>query len=252
MEMDLNSTTAERQYGGQPVVDAIDRALLKKQAETTPRNYLGGSFIGGDCERAIQYQYVQAKKDEGREFEPHVLRIFERGHNMEEMAAAWLRLAGFILKTENAEGYQFGFSSCGGKFKGHADGVIVGWTGDGEAPCAFPALWENKALNAKNYAAAKRNGIKKTKPVYYAQVQLYMFQLGLTDNPCVFVIINADTMELHVELISFEPEECQRIIDRAARIIQSTEAGTQLPRTFKDADGFGCRFCDYKNKCWLN
>jgi len=251
MEIDLNSTTMERKIGGTPIVDAIDRALLAKQAATTQRDYLGGSYIGNDCERSIQYQYVMAEKDEGRGFAPNVLRIFERGHNMEEMAANWLREAGFELKTENANGYQFGFVSAGGRFKGHADGVIVGWqAGKGPAPCTFPALWENKALNAKNFAAVVRNGIKKTKPVYYAQVQLYMHYLDLTEHPCVFTVINADTMELHVELIHFDPEECQRMIDRAVRIIENTDHGTQMPRAFNDPDGFGCRFCDYKNKCW--
>lgn len=250
MEMDLNSRSAARRAEGAGVVDAIDRALLAKQAAQTPRTYLGGSYVGSECERAIQYQYTLAEVDEGRGFPANVLRIFERGHVMEDMAAGWLQLAGFDLKTHGADGRQFGFASAGGRFKGHADGVIVAWNGEGESPIQMPALWENKALNAKSWANLVRHGVKKSKPVYHAQIMLYQYHLQLMDNPCVFTAINADTMELHVELVPFDAAECQRMIDRAARIIQATEAGEILPRAVADPEHFACKFCSYAARCW--
>jgi hypothetical protein len=250
VEIDLNSQTALRAAEGQPIIDALDRAILAKQAAQIPRAYLGGSYVGGDCERAIQFQYAHTPVDAGRGFGANTLRVFQRGHNTEDMVAAWLREAGFILKTEDANGYQFGFSSAGGRFKGHADGVIVGWTGEGAAPCAFPALWENKSLNSKSWAKIRAHGVRKMKPVYYGQVALYQYHLELTDHPAVFTYINADTMEVGVELIPFDPAECQRLIDRAARVIQATEAGELLPRAASERDQFVCRFCDFQDRCW--
>lgn len=250
MDLDLNSTTLVRQMAGQPIIDALDRAILAKQAEQTPRQYLGGSYVGDDCERKIQYQYTVTPVDEGKGFPADILRVFERGHRTEDMAAQWLRDAGFMLKTEGADGRQFGFSSAGGKFKGHADGVIVAWNGEGDAPCAFPALWENKSLNAKTWAKVAAHGVRKVKPVYYAQVVLYQYHLGLTDNPAVFTFINADTMQVGVELIEFDALECQRLIDRAVRVIQSTDAGELLPRIAGEPDHFACRFCSYTARCW--
>lgn len=250
MDLDLNSTTLVRQMAGQPIVDALDRAILAKQAAQTPRQYLGGSYIGDDCERKIQYQYTVTPVDEGKGFPADVLRIFERGHRTEDMVAQWLRDAGFVLKTEGADGRQFGFVSAGGKFKGHADGVVVGWTGEGDAPCAAPALWENKALNAKTWAKVAAHGVRKVKPVYHAQVVLYQYHLGLTDNPAVFTFINADTMQVGVELIEFDALECQRLIDRAVRVIQSTDAGELLPRIAGEPDHFACKWCSYAARCW--
>ena len=250
MEFDLNSQTLTRQMAGQPIVDALDRAILAKQAAQTPRQYLGGSYVGGDCERQIQYQYTLTPVDEGKGFPPNILRVFERGHRTEDMAAQWLRDAGFILKTEGADGRQFGFSSAGGKFKGHADGVLVGWNGDGDAPCQFPALWECKALNTKTWEKVRAHGVKKVKPVYYGQVALYQYHLNLTDHPAVFTFINADTMEVGIELIPFDPLECQRLIDRAVRIIQATDAHEQLPRVASEPDHFACRWCSFAQRCW--
>jgi hypothetical protein len=250
MQLDLNSSALTRKMAGQPIVDAIDRAILAKQALQTPRQYLGGSYIGDDCERKIQYQYALAPVDEGKGFPAHILRVFERGHRTEDMAAEWLREAGLILKTEDANGFQFGFKSAGGKFKGHADGVIVGWAGQGEAPCTFPALWENKCLNTKTWAKVLEHGVKKVKPIYYGQLALYQHHLGLADHPAVFTFVNADTMQIGVELVEFDPLECQRLIDRAVRIISATDAGEQLPRCASERDHFACKFCSFADRCW--
>lgn len=252
MQLDLNSKTLARQAEGAGIIEAMNRAILAKQAAQPRREYLGGSYVGGDCERAIQYQFAMAPVDEGKDFPPNILRVFERGHIMEDMAAGWLRDAGFVLKTEGSDGRQFGFSSAQGRFRGHADGVLVGWAGpEGTgAPAAFPALWENKALNTKTFEKVKAHGVKKIKPVYYGQVALYQYHLGLMDNPAVFTFINADTMEIGVELIHFDAEECQRLIDRAARVIQATDAGELLPRAASEPDHFVCRFCSYAARCW--
>lgn len=250
MDLDLNSQTLTRQLAGQPIIDALDRAILAREAAQKPREYLGGSYIGDDCERKIQYQYTLTPVDAGKGFPADVLRIFERGHRTEDMVAGWLRDAGFLLKTEGADGRQFGFSSAGGKFKGHADGVLVGWQGDGDAPCAFPALWENKALNAKTWAKVFNHGVKKVKPVYHAQVVLYQYHLNLTEQPAVFTFVNADTMQIGVELIDFDALECQRLIDRAVRIIQATDAHEQLPRIAGEPDHFACRYCNFAQRCW--
>ena len=128
--------------------------------------------------------------------------------------------------------------------------MLVGWSGDGDAPCTFPALWENKALNAKTWAKVRDHGVRKVMPVYHAQVVLYQFHLGLTDHPAVFTFVNADTMEIGVELVDFDPLECQRLIDRAVRVIQATDAHEQLPRIAGEPDHFACRFCSYAQRCW--
>ena len=88
--------------------------------------YLGGSRLGHPCERALQFEYAQAPKDEGAGFDGRTLRIFAIGHALEDLAAAWLRAAGFDLYTRKSlapakaggnrpDGGQFGFSIAGGR-----------------------------------------------------------------------------------------------------------------------------------------
>ncbi|MBT4487579.1 MAG: hypothetical protein HOC72_08585, partial [Rhodospirillaceae bacterium] len=77
----------------------IDVALVKENQAEPSRKYLGGSRLGVACERALQFEYAQAPKDDGREFNGQTLRIFAAGHLFEDMAIRWLRLAGFDLYT---------------------------------------------------------------------------------------------------------------------------------------------------------
>ena len=78
---------------------AVDRALTADQATRPPRDYLGGSRLGHACERALQFEFTAAPKDEGQDFSGQSLRIFAIGHALEDLAVAWLRGAGFDLYT---------------------------------------------------------------------------------------------------------------------------------------------------------
>ncbi|MCE2922148.1 MAG: hypothetical protein LW837_19710, partial [Roseomonas sp.] len=59
--LDFNS----RSQAGLVINAAIDTALEQDNAAQAPRNYLGGSRLGHACERALQFEYLQAPKDEG-------------------------------------------------------------------------------------------------------------------------------------------------------------------------------------------
>src|SRR5690606_3134754 len=103
----------------------IDAALVARNRRQTPRNYLGGSRIGEPCARKLVYEVTHTPKDEGRDFDGAILRIFDAGHQFETLSICWLRGAGFDLRTERADGGQFGFEMAGGRLRGHIDGVIV-------------------------------------------------------------------------------------------------------------------------------
>lgn len=233
---------------------AIDRALTAENAARTPRDYLGGSRIGHACERALQFEYAGAPKDEGGDFSGRTLRIFAIGHALEDLAVSWLRAAGFDLYTRKGnrpDGEQFGFSVAGGRIRGHVDGVIAA------AALSFkvPALWECKTMNAKNWRETVAKGVAVAKPVYAAQIALYQAYMdaaipGVAANPALFTSINKDTAELHHELVPFDAELAQRMSDRAVRILQATDAGELLPRIARERDFFECRMCPWANRCW--
>lgn len=242
MVLDFNSraTLSDR------FVDLIDAAIDAEGARETPRSYLGGSAVGETCLRRLQYEYQNAPKDEGAGFTARTRRIFKRGHEGEDWMADWIKAAGFNLRTHKPDGQQFGFGDCDGRFKGHIDGVIV------EAPEGFkaPALWENKVLGAKGFAQLVRHGVAKAYPKYAAQVATYQAYMQLAEHPAFFTALNADTMEIHLELVPFNQELAQASIDKAARVLEACDHGETLPRATDDPAAFVCRFCPFKGACW--
>ena len=250
--LDLNSRSQTSKH----VNAAIDVALVAGNAATPPRTYLGGSRLGHACERALQFEFVKAPKDEGADFDGRLLRIFGIGHALEDVAVAWLRGAGFDLYTRRgggADGEQFGFSVAGGRIRGHVDGVLAG--GPTIPGMAFPALWECKTMNAKSWRETASKGVAASKPIYAAQIAVYQAYMdasvpGVADNPALFTAINKDTAELHHELVPFNAELAQRMSDRGVRILAATDAGDLLPRIAAQADYFECRFCLWAKRCW--
>src|SRR6266511_685955 len=149
----------------------IDAALVAADRSKPARDYLGASRIGEPCARKLVYEVTQAPKDDGREFDGAILRIFDTGHQLEALCIHWLRAAGFDLRTRNRSGEQFGFSIADGRIRGHIDGVII----DGPAVgVVWPALFEHKALGQKSWNDVVKRGVRGARPVYFAQVQLYM------------------------------------------------------------------------------
>jgi hypothetical protein len=234
----------------------VDAALIAEREATPPRTYLGASRLGHACERALQFEFVGAPKDEGADFGGQTLRIFEIGHQLEDLAIRWLRAAGIDLYTRKGnrpDGEQFGFSVAGGRIRGHVDGIIA------DAPAALgmhtPALWECKTMNAKNWRACVKDGVTLSKPVYAAQIAIYQAYMessvpGISAAPALFTAINKDTAELHHELVTFDAALAQRMSDRAVRILQATDAGDLLPRIAASRDFFECRFCAHAGRCW--
>jgi hypothetical protein len=223
---------------------AIDEAIATERAAVAPRTYLGGSRLGHGCERALQFEFAGAPKDEGQEFSGQTLRIFEIGHALEDLAIRWLRGAGFDLYTRKGnrpDGEQFGFSVAGGRIRGHVDGIIA--AAPQQLGIGVPALWECKTMNARNWRET------------VAQIALYQAYMeaqvpGISDNPALFTAINKDTAELHHELVPFDAGLAQRMSDRAVRILQATDAGDLLPRIATSRDFHECRMCPWAERCW--
>jgi hypothetical protein len=236
--------------------NVVDAALTKENAARAPRDYLGGSRVGHACERALQFEFAQAPKDDGADFSGRTLRIFAIGHALEDLAIKWLRAAGIDLYTRKGndpDGQQFGFSVAGGRIRGHVDGIIAG--GPEALKLGVPALWECKTMNAKNWRETVKSGVAVAKPIYAAQIALYQAYMdasipGLASKPALFTAINKDTAELHHELVPFNAELAQRMSDRAVRILRATDAGELLPRVARERDHFECRMCAYANRCW--
>lgn len=231
----------------------VDAAMVAENAAQPPRKYLGASRVGDDCLRKLAYEYHGMPKDPDKGFTGKTLRIFDMGHDGETRVAAYLRLAGFTLLTEKPDGGQFGFAVAWDdergcyRFSGHCDGVIT--AAPYEAGLPVPALWENKALGAKSWNDTVRKGVKVSKPVYYAQMQLYQAYLGLADNPGLFTALNRDTGELYAERVPFDAAAAQAASDRGVKVV-SSQSPEELPRVAREATDYRCKWCDFAARCW--
>lgn len=248
--------TPERDPGITMAVNAaIDAALVARNQAQLPRQYVSASGLGRECLRQVQYDYLAAPKDEGRDFEPATLRIFEAGHRGEDVVASWLRAADFDLRTERRDGRQFGFAALGGRFKCHIDGCLV----TGPVAMEYPALWENKVLGAASWKDVVKRGVVLSKPVYAVQLALYQAYMDLPA-PALFTALNRDTWEIHCELVPFDAPLAQTMSDRAVQVVRSCEANELLPRSAPERTSVVCRGgksaggwhspCSWQDHCW--
>lgn len=223
----------------------IDAALQQRNRAQTPRTYLGGSRIGEPCARKLVYEYTRAPVDAGKDFDGRTLRIFDAGHQFETLSIRWLRAAGFDVRTHRRDGEQFGFVTAGGSVRGHIDGVIIAGPDIG---IPWPVLFEHKAVNAKSWTDIAKRGVQLSKPVYYAQLQIYMAYMEL--ERALFTALNKDTQALHHEVVVLDVRAAQELSDKAIDIIQAAQAGILPPRIASSPDFYLCRWCAYAQRCW--
>jgi hypothetical protein len=218
----------------------FEQVCAAAHVNDTPRGYLGASLIGDDCSRKIQFEWMCA----ATAMPARVRSIFARGHYFEAESKAQLVAAGFVFAPSEA----LGFSAVDGLIRGHADGIIVRAPVDFEFALAVPAIWECKGLNAKNYRAVERDGLRKVFPRYAAQVALYQAFLEVT-NPALMTLVNADTCERLHFTVPFDARLAQEASDRAVAVIQATQRRELLARLDPDLEDFRCRWCGHRERC---
>jgi hypothetical protein len=234
MVIDLNRTS----LSDTPLSVAINAALERAEPpEENIRKYLGASSIGSVCARRIQYDWMVDP------VHPTQTRdIFRRGHLLEELSRQHFVRAGFQF----APSERLAFSAAGGFFRGHADGIVI--TGPEIPDITFPCIWEHKCLGDKGWRSIERDGLKGY-PQYAAQVLIYQAYLNVT-NPALFTVTNANTCaRLHL-LVPFDAVQAQAWSDRANTIIEATRAGELLPRAYDDPQGWRCKICGHRERCW--
>jgi len=230
------TTLSQQEVGPQPasrskdlanqIGQFVDKKIVENNKKIPSRKYIGASSIGEECSRKIQYRFMNYPSDPEREFNAQTLRIFQFGHEIEDYAAKWLRDADFDLKTEDKLGKQFGFSIAEDQIKGHIDGVLV----SGPVAMDYPALWENKSANDRKFKEFVRHGVAKTNKVYATQIALYQAYMDLSDNDCLFTVVNKNTSEIYYELVPFDKKLAQEASDKAVDILTSIKANDILPR----------------------
>jgi len=224
-----------------PTLDAIYRAYEDK-AERSHRTYLGMSTMGNECDRALWYAFRWAHEPES--LEGRKLRLFETGHREEARMLDDLERAGITVhRVDPATGEQWALSALGGHMRGHMDGQGEGFA---EAPKARHVL-EFKTHNEKSFKALVKDGVQKSKPGHYAQMQLYMHFSGL--DRAFYMAVNKNTDELHVERVSYDPQAAIVLVARAERIINTPEPPPKLHEDPTAKMAWVCNYCPAFDQC---
>ena len=123
------------------------------------------------------------------------------------------------------------------QIRGHIDGVIVGGP---EVGLSWPALFEHKALNQKSWTDLVKRGLRQSKPIYFAQCQLYMAYMEL--EVALLTAMNKNTQELYHEVVRFDPAEAQKLSDKRSTSCAPVEADELPPgsRSRPTSTSAGC------------
>ncbi len=218
-------------------------AHYKKVGDSKPvRGYLGASIIGHPCERFLWYCFRQCCKPS---FDGRMYRLFETGDLEEFRFVKDLRDIGCTVHDvdENAARVlgQFEVMALGGHFSGHMDGCALGIP---EAPSTWHVL-EFKTHCAKSFTKLKKDGVKKSKPQHWAQMQVYMHLTGM--KRALYMAVNKDNDEIYAERIHYDESAGLELIERARRVITSTSPPGRISER---RDYYQCGWCDSKEICW--
>jgi hypothetical protein len=208
----------------------------ESDADDGHRPHLGASLIGHACERYLwlTFRWAGSNKHSGR-----MLRLFKAGQDFEPRIVAELRRIGVEVHETAPDGKQWRVSAVGGHFGGSMDGAARGFP---EAPKAWSVV-EFKTHNAKSFAALK-DGVQKSKPQHWAQMQTYMGMTGMAR--AMYIAENKDTSELYAEWVHFDEVEFAKIMARAERVITAAEPPL---RCSNDPSWYVCKMCDFHSLC---
>lgn len=189
---------------------AVDAALIAEREAAPPRTlHLGASPAwAAPAGVYLQFEFAGAPKDEGADFGGQTLRIFEIGHQLEDLAIRWLRAAGIDLYTaerSNHDGDQFGFSVAG-----DGSGVMSVGLAHGTR-----AAWHrhSRALGMQDHEREELAGLRQGRgrcrqQVYAARSRSTSLHgrtvPGISAHPALFTAINKDTARTtHHRLVRF-------------------------------------------------
>ena len=218
------------------LVNIIDQAHADK---TEPkRMHFGASQAGHHCDRYLwlNFRWAVSEKFSGR-----MLRLFRRGQNEEATIVDDLRLAGIDITEEDNNGHQYRVN-FGNHISGSMDGVIN--SGVPGAPKA-KHIAEFKTHSDKSFKLLCKDGVQKSKPMHYAQMQLYM--MGANIDRALYVAVNKNDDTYYTERFKLDQDFAEKVIERANRIVSSD----RLPEPCQGAspEWYLCKFCPAYSFC---
>lgn len=228
-----------------PLIDAIYANLEAKAKEEKPRNYVGASSIGDDCERKLYYRLRHSEEAAPRKAE--LILAANDGYRSEDYVASLIReIPGVELTTHDVHGKQLGFRH--GIFAGHIDGIIDGLP---QAP-KTSYIWENKCSNEKKYNAlikakekfGTKGALEQWDYIYYCQAVIYMHFFDLKRH--YTTVSMAGSRKIQSVRTVANPKLAKMLIEKAVRIGNATSAPFGIS---ENPSWYKCKWCDFNEFC---
>ncbi len=196
---------------------------------------IGMSQLGTDCDRKLWlglHWFAPPEVISGK-----LQRIFDTGIEAEEFMVRDLERIGIEVTKRQEEIWGFG-----NYVHGFTDGRCINVP---EAP-KTEHLLEMKTHNDRSWNGVYKNGVKKSKPLHYAQMQRYM--AGLSLSRALYLAYNKNTSAYYSERVKFNPGFAEDLIRKESDIVLSSE----LPKRKFERHFFQCKFCDFSEFCYDN
>ena len=220
-----------------PEPDITIQSLIDKHHEEkseVPRPHLGASTLGHVCDRWLWLSFRWAVQPS---FPGRILRLFRRGHEEEANIISDLRAIGLDVRKVSAQ-FKVDFGS---HVSGSLDAII-----DSGVPGAPKAkhIAEFKTSSKKAFDDLEKNGVEKSKPEHFVQMQVYM--AGTQIDRALYVAICKDDDRIHTERIKFDKEVAGKAIARGQRIALTD----RMPEPVSaDPSWYQCKFCSAQKFC---
>ena len=197
-----------------------------------PRPHMGCSTLGHHCDRWLWLSFRWAVREQ---FEGRILRLFRRGHNEEAVIVSDLRRIGIDIRS-NQQRVNFGKH-----VSGSLDGIIE--SGVPEAPKKRHVA-EFKTHSLKSFNALVKDGVEKSKPMHFIQMQVYMH--GTDIDRALYLAICKDDDRIYTERVRYDKKVAEDAINRGQRLAL---ADRMPPPISTDPTWYQCRFCPAHSFC---
>lgn len=212
------------------ITSMIDQYHASKPSK--PRPHMGVSLLGHHCDRWLwlNFRWVVVEDFEGR-----ILRLFRRGHKEEDVIISDLRSIGVDIRSSQRR------VDFGNHVSGSLDGVIE--KGVPEAPKARHVA-EFKTHSKKSFDDMEKNGVEKSKPQHFVQMQVYMH--GTSIKRALYLAVCKDDDRIYTERVRYDKKVAEDAIIRGKRIAMAD----RMPEPVSaDPSWYQCKFCPAHSFC---
>lgn len=192
-------------------------------------------MLGHPCDRWLwlSFRWAVVEKFQGR-----LLRLFRRGQNEEAQIVRDLRAIGIDVQRTGQQQSRVDF---GGHVSGSIDGIAETGVPFGEGK---RHVLEFKTHNKKSFDALENCGVQVSKPMHYAQMQVYMLGTGI--DRALYVAVCKDDDRIWTEQVQLNPEVANWLVERGKRIALADRMPEPLSA---DPSWYQCKFCPAHEFC---